>query len=268
MPSESVLDTPYTLALLAEYTHTLDALPIDLSRSFADLRELDAVLSSSVSSITAKIQTLTAMIEDGKAPKKDRLWLLTEIADEAHRLKYGGEDKIRVACHAADNLKSHSNHLRTLAEHIPGFDSSVLERKTVYPHVSERSYMPATTMETGRRRRGVLGSLMTNPDPSPAKRKRVAKDDDLDVVNSRTPKKAANGETTSRARNNARAKKSVHTSSSPSRLSHPPHLCLLQERTCNLSFRIHSLSHLPPPATDWPFYFRPGRQQLLQRSLR
>ncbi|KAF8963948.1 hypothetical protein BDZ97DRAFT_1919476 [Flammula alnicola] len=180
MPS-AVDNTLFSLALLAEYVHTLDSLPIDLSRNFADLRELDAVLSSSVLSITAKAQNLTTMIEEGKASKEDRLWLLTEIADEAQRLKLGAEDKIRVACQAADGLKAHASHLRALTEQVPGFDTSMLERKTVYPHVSERSYMPATTMETGRRRRGVLGSLMTNPDPSPAKRKRVPKDDDVDV---------------------------------------------------------------------------------------
>ncbi|KAF8203896.1 hypothetical protein BJ912DRAFT_841268 [Pholiota molesta] len=198
---------PYSLALLSEYTHTLDSLPIDLSRNFADLRELDAVLSSSVLSITARIQNLTAMIEEGRASKEDRLWLLTEIAEEAQRLKLGGEDKIRVACQAADNLKAHAGHLRALADQLPGFDSSVLERNTVYPHVSERSYMPATTMETGRRRRGVLGSIMTNPDPSPAKRKRAPKDDDADVGSSRTPKKPAGHDGHPRARPNARAKK-------------------------------------------------------------
>ncbi|PPQ69443.1 hypothetical protein CVT25_004835 [Psilocybe cyanescens] len=207
MAADSVLDTPYTLSLLSEYTHTLDALPIDLSRNFADLRELDAVLSSSVFSITTKIQNLTAMIEDGKASKQDKLWLLTEIAEEAQRLKLGGEDKIRVACQAADNLKGHSTHLRQLADHIPAFDASVMDRTTVYPHVSERSYMPTATTETGRRRRGVLGSIMTNPDPSPAKRRKVHRDDDVDVGPSRTPKKTANADGAARSRNNARTKK-------------------------------------------------------------
>lgn len=205
-------NVPYTLALLGEYTHTLDSLPIDLSRNFADLRELDAVLSSSVLSITAKIQNLTAMIEEGRATKQERLWLLTDIAEEAQRLKLGGEDKIRVACQGADTLRSHTTHMRALAMHIPGFDSAPLDRTTVYPHVSERAYMPPVAEQTGRRRRGVLGSIMTNPDPnpSPAKRKRVPKDDDVDVGPSRTPKRAS-GESTARPRNNARAKKSVRT---------------------------------------------------------
>ena len=204
------VDTPYALALLSEYTHTLDTLPIDLSRNFADLRELDAVLSSSIISITAKIHNLTSMIEQGTATKEDRLWLLTDIAEEAHRLRLGGEDKIRVASQAADNLKAHSNLLRALTEHLPGFDSSILERRTVYPHVSERSYLPAITMEPGRRRRGGFGSIMvaSNPEPSPAKRKRVPKDDDVDITKS--PRKAVGGpETNGRSRNNGRAKKCV-----------------------------------------------------------
>ena len=209
MAQSPVVDTPYALALLSEYTHTLDTLPIDLSRNFADLRELDAVLSSSIISITAKIHNLTIMIEQGTATKEDRLWLLTDIAEEAHRLRLGGEDKIRVASQAADNLKAHSNHLRALTEHLPGFDTSVLERRTVYPHVSERSYLPATTIEPGRRRRGGFGSIMvaSNPEPSPAKRKRVPKDDDVDVTKS--PRKPIAPETNGRSRNNGRAKKCV-----------------------------------------------------------
>ncbi|KAF9486385.1 hypothetical protein BDN70DRAFT_889342 [Pholiota conissans] len=207
-------NAPYSLALLSEYTHTLDALPIDLSRNFADLRELDAVLSSSVLSITARIQSLTQMIEDGRASKEDRLWLLTEIAEEAQRLKLGGEDKIRVACQAADNLKAHAGHLRALADQLPAFDTAVLQRNTVFPHVSERSYHPITTMETGRRRRNVLGTFNPGPDPSPAKRKRIPKDDDDDPANSRTPKKPA-GNDNARGRNNARGKKNdrVHSPS-------------------------------------------------------
>ncbi|EDR15927.1 uncharacterized protein LACBIDRAFT_301409 [Laccaria bicolor S238N-H82] len=201
------LTTAHSLALLTEYTHTLDSLPLDLSRNFADLRELDAVLSSSMISITSKIRALTLMIEQGVAPKEDRLWLLTEIAEEANRLKLGGEDKIRVACQAADNLKAHSNHLRTLSEHLPGFDASVLTRKTVYPHVAVRSFMPVASLEPGRRRRGGFGSLLvaSNPDPSPAKRKRVAKDEEIDVMKS--PKKDRVGDGNVRGRTNGRAKK-------------------------------------------------------------
>jgi len=199
--------TVYALTLLSEYTHTLDSLPIDLSRNFADLRELDAVLSSSIHSITAKIYRLISMIEDDTATNADRLWLLSDIAAEAQRLKVGGEDKIRVACQGADNLKAHAGHLRALTEHIPGFDASVLDRKTTYPHVSDRAYMPTFIMETGRRRRGGLGSIMvaTNPEPSPVKRKRVAKEDDVDVTG-RSPKKPVQAESSARVRSNGRKK--------------------------------------------------------------
>ncbi|KAF9072780.1 hypothetical protein BDP27DRAFT_1319982 [Rhodocollybia butyracea] len=170
----------FALSLLAEYTHTLDSLPLDLSRNFADLRELDAVLSSSMASITQKITALTRMIEDGTGKKEERLWLLTEIAEEAARLKPGGEDKIRVACQAADNLKGHANHLRDLAGNIPDFNAATLNRHTTYPHVAAKSFMPLTTLETSRRRRGGFGSLLTSAtDPSPAKRKRVVNDEPL-----------------------------------------------------------------------------------------
>jgi inhibitor of growth protein 3 len=117
-------NTLYALTLLSEYTHTLDSLPIDLSRNFADLRELDAVLSSSIQSITAKIYNLISMIEEDKTTNEDRLWLLSDIAEEAQRLKLGGEDKIRVACQGADNLKAHAGHLRALTEHHTGLRSA------------------------------------------------------------------------------------------------------------------------------------------------
>lgn len=198
------LTTAYSLSLLSEYAHTLDSLPLDLSRNFADLRELDAVLSSSMASITAKINALTRMIEQGTSPKEERLWLLTEIAEEAARLKLGGEDKIRVACQAADNLKHNMGHLRALAESLPGFDASTLNRKTTYPHVAARSYMPTVSLETGRRRRGGYGSLLTSaPDPSPKKRQRVQRDDDLDIM--RSPRKDKTQDANPRSR--ARAKK-------------------------------------------------------------
>lgn len=190
--------TVYSLALLAEYTHSLDSLPLDLSRNFADLRELDAVLSSSMSLITAKINQLTEMIEDRTASPEDRLWLLTEIGDEANRLKLGGEDKIRVASAAADNLRNHKNHLIDLLHYLPNFDPSVLNRTTHYPHVTSKSY-PPHSVETGRRQRrgGNLTGNRNNDgnnyfpnDPNPQKKKRGGgRDDDAEVGLNRTPRK-------------------------------------------------------------------------------
>ena len=170
------ITTAYTLSLLSEYNHTLDSLPLDLSRNFADLRELDAVLSSSMGSITTRIHTLTKMIEENSVPKEERLWLLTEIAEEAARLKLGGEDKIRVACQAADNLKWHTSHLRDLLRHLPGWDVAELVRTvTTYPHISNREVLVG---DSGRRRR-VFGAFMTgNSEASPTKRRRAARDDD------------------------------------------------------------------------------------------
>lgn len=208
--------TPYTLALLSEYTHTLDSLPLDLSRHFADLRELDAVLSSSMTALTAKITQLTSAIENNTAAKEDRLWQLAEIAEEANRLKLGSDDKIRVACHAADGLKGHRTHMKVLLDKIPDPDFKaidLLERKTVYPHIATRAFLPVgMTGEGGRRqRRGAYGSLLSNNnavEASPSKRKRVADDGDV----GKTPRKDRSGETVSaaqRQRNGARTKKYV-----------------------------------------------------------
>jgi inhibitor of growth protein 3 len=206
--------TAYSLALLSEYTHSLDSLPLDLSRNFADLRELDAVLSSSMSLITAKINKLTTMIEDRTISPEDRLWLLSEIGEEAHRLKLGGEDKIRVASAAADNLKNHKHHLVELLHYLPNFDPSLLNRTTTYPHVTTKSYPPLSALETGRRQRrgGNLGSSVavaaasyTNGvEASPHKRRRgVARDDDVDIGTGKTPRRDKPSDT-SRARNGAR----------------------------------------------------------------
>ncbi|EKM61595.1 uncharacterized protein PHACADRAFT_248284, partial [Phanerochaete carnosa HHB-10118-sp] len=175
--------TAHSLAILQEYTHTLDSVPLDLSRNFADLRELDAVLSSSMTSVTSKVIELTNMIENRSSSKEDRLWLLAEIADEVSRLKPGADDKIRVACHAADGLKSHKAHMTSLLQHMPepeyGQMAGMLSRKTVYPHVATRHYVPAGIAGEGgrRQRRSALLSNGAVMEATPNKRKRVAADD-------------------------------------------------------------------------------------------
>ena len=207
----SNINSVYTLSLLSEYNHTLDSLPLDLSRNFADLRELDAVLSSSMASIIVKIRNLTHTIENGSSSKQDRLILLADIADEAARLKLGGEDKIRVACQAADNLGGHIDHMRILLGQIPSFDASVLSKKTTYPHISTRSYMPIP--ENSRRKRNNYGSIMNSaPDVSPAKRKRNPRDDDIDITGGKSPRKDNRfGDAgPSRSRNGARSRKCVY----------------------------------------------------------
>ncbi|KAA1471424.1 hypothetical protein DENSPDRAFT_837414 [Dentipellis sp. KUC8613] len=213
----AALQTAYTLSLLGEYTHTLDTLPLDLSRHFADLRELDAVLSASMHTITTKVNRLIEMIENNTLPKEERLWLLAEIAEEAQRLKLGGEDKIRVACQAADGLQGHHDHIAALLNRVPNFDTSVLSRKTVYPHVASRSYAPPSMYESGRRRRGALLTANAgNDQPTPAKRKRGARDDESDIVaNGRSPRKDRNAEsaTAQRLKNGSRARKTNRAAS-------------------------------------------------------
>ncbi|KAF8915038.1 hypothetical protein CPB85DRAFT_1411645 [Mucidula mucida] len=226
----------FTLSLLSEYSHTLDSLPLDLSRNFADLRELDAVLSSQMSAITTKIHDLTKKIEDGVVSKEERLWQLTEIGEEAKGLKLGQEDKIRVACLAADNVRSHMNHLRTLAEQIPGFDAAVLNRQTTYPHVATKTFFPVASLEGGRRRRGHQGSLLVgSADPSPVKRKRAPKEDD-----GGSPRKERVIEApAAKARNGGRARR-IDRAGSPTEsvlsvTSHAPAPITSQSRTAGSS---------------------------------
>lgn len=187
--NETQIYNAYSLSLLSEYTHTLDSLPLDLSRNFADLRELDAVLSSQMTSITNNIRKLTHMIEDGKSSKEDRLLLLQDIATEAGSLKMGGDDKIRVACQAADNLKLHAAHMKSLLGKLPSFDMSVLNRQTTYPHIATRSFQPPATAEGGRRRRGAGSLLSIATEASPVKRKRVVREDEYEINATKAPRK-------------------------------------------------------------------------------
>jgi hypothetical protein len=99
----------YIHTLTTEFASTLDQIPQDMARQFADLRELDAVLSSSLQQITQRINDLTerieATVQPGVQHNPTQLFrTLTEIADETGRIKLGGEDKIRVASLAADNV--------------------------------------------------------------------------------------------------------------------------------------------------------------------
>ncbi|KAF8273808.1 hypothetical protein EI94DRAFT_1794843 [Lactarius quietus] len=202
----AALSSAFALSLLSEYTQSLDSLPADVSRQFADLRELDAVLSASVHALTSKITRLIEMIETESSPKEQRMWLLMEIADEAQRLRLGGEDKIRVAAQVADGLKAQNEHMTSLLLHIPGFNPSLLARHTVYPHIAPRSYAPLSMYESGRRRRGALLSSSADQNNSSNKRRRGARDDDAEGI--RTPRRERNPDgTNSRSRNGARSRK-------------------------------------------------------------
>lgn len=235
----------HSLAILGEYTHTLDSLPLDLSRNFAEFRELDAVLSASMTSLTAKITQITSMLETNVGSKEERLWLLADIAEEATRLKLGSEDKIRVACHAADGLRGHKTHMKSLLQHIPDRDFENIDalcRKTVYPHVMPYSQPSQGGLGEGRRqRRGGYGSLLASSsiDASPQKRKRVAKDDDSEAVG-KISRKERNVDV-ARQRNGPRSKRYARYASAACH-SPKPHLFIVpiaQHPPQSPSFRWH-----------------------------
>ena len=106
---------------LAAYADALDALPLDLTRSFSDLRELDAVLGSHLNSLTARLNHLTALIEDPDIDRGQRLLALKEVAEEARAYKMGGEDKIRVALNTAETIISHTDYIDALVEQLDQF---------------------------------------------------------------------------------------------------------------------------------------------------
>ena len=106
---------------LAAYADALDALPLDLTRSFSDLRELDAVLGSHLNSLTARLNHLTALIEDPDIDQGQRLLALKEVAEEARAYKMGGEDKIRVALNTAETIISHTDYIDALDSQLDRF---------------------------------------------------------------------------------------------------------------------------------------------------
>ncbi|CAE6446334.1 Transcriptional regulatory protein PHO23 [Saccharomyces cerevisiae S288c] [Rhizoctonia solani] len=188
-PSGPGPDSNHVFALLANYTDSLDSLPLDLTRNFSDLRELDAVLRTSINALTAKITSLTALLQNPNATPASRLFLLREIADAASHLKMGGEDKIRVAGIAAENLAAHQTHIHSVlktvslvappAQHCSNgsdFDPVAHTRRTTFPHVAPAREHASAPSPHKRRRpdgRAVNGgtSYGTTNGRAPPKRK-------------------------------------------------------------------------------------------------
>lgn len=99
----------YIYTVTTAFGDCLESIPPTVTRNISDLRELDAVLSGSLSSITAKLNALLVSLESAptsategngtttKNSAAQRLLMLREIAEEARSFRLGGEDKIRVA---------------------------------------------------------------------------------------------------------------------------------------------------------------------------
>lgn len=199
--------TSHSLDILTEYAHTLDTLPIDISRVFADLRELDAVLTANVSSVTNKIYHLIDLIEDRSIPNEQRLIALNDVAEEAHRVRPGADDKVRMATQGADILNTSIGHLTTIATHLTEFEPAMLVPKTRYPHVSTKSFVPPHAYETGRRRRAPTGGAWLGAaELSPQKKRKPIAEEDMEY--GRSPRKDKTGE--GQARPRARTKKSSY----------------------------------------------------------
>ncbi|KAG9048518.1 hypothetical protein FS837_012708 [Tulasnella sp. UAMH 9824] len=157
--------TSQALTLLGQFTDSIDSLPHDLTKAFGDLRELDAVLRSSMQGITSKVYKLIDLMQDSSATPAARLCLLLEIAEDAQRLRMGSEDKIRVAGRTADDVAAHNQYNHQILNHLSELDTAFEEalyiRRTTFPHVAPANLLPPTgEYALGRRgRRGLPGGV-------------------------------------------------------------------------------------------------------------
>ncbi|KAF8493342.1 hypothetical protein JB92DRAFT_2999442 [Gautieria morchelliformis] len=257
--SSPPLATAHSLLVLAEYAHTLDSLPLDLSRQFADLRELDAVLSASTVSVTQKIYELIDLVENSGASREARLAKLTDISEEAQRLKLGGEDKIRVASQAADNLALHKAHMSTLLTAIAPYDTSFtpahLYLRTTYPHLPPRPIQDATPLEGGRRRRaagrGQLGGMLAVEAPSPVKGRKRARDDEDSQPTPRRDRENNNTNTHRRGGTTTAKTRKVEPQPQTHVQPHPQHRAISPSAESVLSIVSHPVG-LPPASSARP----------------
>ncbi|GAA5983947.1 hypothetical protein JCM11641_001403 [Rhodosporidiobolus odoratus] len=133
MASQTPTPSSEIIHLVSTFTDALDSLPPSLTRSLSDLKELDAVLNSSLQAITEKLKNLHQMMHTPDPTKSssssgtpqftqlDRLKLLREVAEDARVFRLGGEDKIRVATNTCETISTHTSHLSTLSTLLLGF---------------------------------------------------------------------------------------------------------------------------------------------------
>ncbi|GAA5912623.1 uncharacterized protein JCM6883_005332 [Sporobolomyces salmoneus] len=146
--------------LVSTFADTLDSLPPSLTRSLSDLKELDAVLSGSLQSITDKLKLLSEMMytpppgstEAENEPKYtplERLKLLREVTEDARTFQVGGEDKIRVATNTCESISTSTSHLATLSSlllsFLPGHLLPQLPAPSA-PHGYPASSTPASSL--------------------------------------------------------------------------------------------------------------------------
>lgn len=150
--SANALRRPSTLAsedvslftCLSAYSDALDALPLDLTRSFSDLRELDAVLGPHITSLISRLNGLNEIVRDVDGSyaaqgitSGQRLLLLKECAEEARAYRMGGEDKIRVALNTCETIMSHTEYIDAILDNLTSHPElrEILETER-RPHVA------------------------------------------------------------------------------------------------------------------------------------
>ncbi|KAL8293781.1 hypothetical protein RQP46_000482 [Phenoliferia psychrophenolica] len=151
------------LTCISSFTDVLDSLPPELTRSLSDLRELDAVLSGSLQSITSKLEVLLTMMnsprpgstEEADAPKftpLQRLQILREVTEDAKVFRLGGEDKVRVASGTCETIATHTSHLSSLSSLLLSFLPPDL-LQTLPPPSAPHGYPSSSTPSSSQARR-------------------------------------------------------------------------------------------------------------------
>lgn len=107
MHSTLVSPSSQLIHLVNASVETFDGLPPNLTRSISDLRELDAVLATSLEGITNNLNLLhKMMVNPDLFRQEERLRLLRSVTDltRTFRRAHGVEDKIRVATNTTETV--------------------------------------------------------------------------------------------------------------------------------------------------------------------
>ena len=123
------------------------------SYSIHSIHSIIHFLIRHLNSLTARLNHLTALIEDPDVDQGQRLLALKEVAEEARAYKMGGEDKIRVALNTAETIISHTDYIDALDSQLDRFgEISTLLNPTKHLKL-DQYYVPGQLKDRRAKRR-------------------------------------------------------------------------------------------------------------------
>ncbi|TIB88045.1 hypothetical protein E3Q06_01018 [Wallemia mellicola] len=123
----------HSLNLLNTYVDTLDALPIELSRHFHEMRELDANLSNSADQTITQLNKLTLALEDESLSPKERFLALRDVSDTIKQYKLNQEEKIKLGTAACETMLAHTEYTDQVLLHFLLHDPSLFPPAPLFP---------------------------------------------------------------------------------------------------------------------------------------